>query len=552
MPRKRPSTNQSSTTHCKSNPTPKPNPLPARVTPPYFVLDTILPSHIVNDRSLFTTYTASNHVYRTSFGNDIKIAGTGDVEICVQAGAGKTITFTVRDCWHIPSSSQNFLSCLTVTSPARRHQVMLAARTPRLLFPHKDRLATPNLPKYVPFTRERGFFVLKFKVPTKIPIPPEPAPADTKSSSQKLLSLYASSCQPFAGLTFTRHSFCPSPPHSLTTSSSTLPQSNFHVSSSNSSLDVPVSPISYSVPSNFQPQSLNSSHEHTNSPNIDTSQFPSLPQPTTAVPQTRSFSHPVISLHTSSSPPFAGLSDHEPFTGLTRPSSSSFPPTLPSCQRLPSDIAVPVDVHVHRCAHPTGYTNVDFASHGDGDAPVNMDGLIVLNQSGDVGVDFGSHGGVNVASTSASEPQQHPHCLPSSSMGGSTVDSSSLRRSLVLMNVSSSAPHRPHHHQRFTTLPPRTPLTTTVSPMHLSSFTISAPLPSQPASDLASLNLSSNLYITSQTKHGDNIPSFIPGPVVSPSQMRVPVCPTNLRTLTAHPVFITPRYQPHLLTCSRK
>ena len=139
----------------KPNPTSKPNlPLSTCAIPSCFVVDTIFPSHIVNNCALFTTHAPSNRVYWTAFENDITIAGTGNNKICVQAGARKTITFTVRDCWHIPSSSHNFLSCLTVTSPTRRHQVMLTARTPRLFFSHKDCLATPNLPKCVPFMPE--------------------------------------------------------------------------------------------------------------------------------------------------------------------------------------------------------------------------------------------------------------------------------------------------------------------------------------------------------------------------------------------------------------
>ena len=62
--------------------------------------------------------------------------------------------------------------------------------------------------------------------------------------------------------------------------------------------------------------------------------------------------------------------------------------------------------------------------------------------------------------------------------------------------------------------------------------TSTAPSPSLASiTHSASLNSSSNLYITSQITHGDNIPSFIPPAVTSPSHMRISVCPTNPRTL---------------------
>ena len=382
----------------KPNPASKPNPpLPARATPSYFVLDTTFPTHIVNDRSLFTTYTPSNRVYRTTFGNDITIAGTGNVEICVQAGARKMITFTVRDCWHIPCSSQNFLSCLTVTSPTRRHQVMLAARTPRLLFPHQDRLATPNLPKYVPFTREQGYFVLKFKVPTRIPIPPEPAPADTKSSSQQFHSLYASLCQPFSGLTFT----CPTSLDDIGDRVITLENmgTSFRSFGERDASHVPTGNTdTLSPPPSFSPS------------------LPSVyPLP------------------------------------LPKHSSLSFPPTSLSSpsQQLPSGIATAL--HVHR--HP-GYTSADFALRGDGDSLVNMNGVMSLNQSSDVGLDAGLHGGIYATSTSADEHcyhHQQPHHLPYSSKGACYSVDSSLPTTVYPMQFQfkpppALLPQLQHHH----------------------------------------------------------------------------------------------------------
>jgi hypothetical protein len=147
----------------KPSPLPFLKPLPRTSTAPqYFVVTTVLPSHVVNDRSLFTTYTPSHRVYQMAFGAEITIEGTGNVEVRVFA-FGKSIIFTIHDCWHVPSSPHHFLSGLPVTS--RGHQVMLADRISGLLFPQKHHLAEPNLPKYVPFAREGGYFVLKFDVP---------------------------------------------------------------------------------------------------------------------------------------------------------------------------------------------------------------------------------------------------------------------------------------------------------------------------------------------------------------------------------------------------
>lgn len=120
---------------------PKP-PFTTRMTPQYFIIDTVLPSHVVNDRSLFTTYVPSNRVHQMAFGTEIMIEGIGNVEVHVSAG-GKFITFTIHNCWHVPFSPHHFLSSLSVTSPSCGHHVMLAGHTPRLLFLQKHRIADP-------------------------------------------------------------------------------------------------------------------------------------------------------------------------------------------------------------------------------------------------------------------------------------------------------------------------------------------------------------------------------------------------------------------------
>ena len=84
----------------------KPNSLSITSTalaPQYFFVTTVLPSHVVNDRSLFMMYTPSNRVYQTALGTKITIEGTRNIEVCILAG-GQSIIFTIHDCWYVPSS----------------------------------------------------------------------------------------------------------------------------------------------------------------------------------------------------------------------------------------------------------------------------------------------------------------------------------------------------------------------------------------------------------------------------------------------------------------
>jgi hypothetical protein len=176
----------------------------------YFVVDTTLPSHIVTNRSLFTTYAAGRKVYCTALGHDIIIEGTGDVLIRVFV-AGQYICFHMRNCWHVPSSAHHFLSCVTVTSLG--HQVMIAGRSPRMIYSHQRRLVAPNLPKYLPFTHVDGLIVLKFEIPAAVFITPQspessqPVQPTTQLEpiAQPVFSLQASrynhNCL-FAGLAF--------------------------------------------------------------------------------------------------------------------------------------------------------------------------------------------------------------------------------------------------------------------------------------------------------------------------------------------------------------
>ena len=202
----------------KANSIPKVKPLTAsRPTQSYVVIDATLPSHIINDRSLFTTYTPSRRVHRTAFGNNITIEGVGDAHFRVFA-AGKFILFCMRNCWHVPSSLHHFLSCPAITSIGC--QVMFASRTPRLLFSHKRRLSEPDLPKYVPLTKMDGYFVLKYEIPLPGSVFFQTALTTSRVTA---VSLHSSTYQPFSGLPV------PSQPHSP---SSRSPQSHNSVSPS--------------------------------------------------------------------------------------------------------------------------------------------------------------------------------------------------------------------------------------------------------------------------------------------------------------------------------
>jgi hypothetical protein len=167
----------------------------------YVVVDVTLPSHIINDRSLFTTYMPKRQVHRNAFGNNVTIEGTGNVQIRVFA-AGKSIVLRMKNCWHVPSSPHHFLSCIATTSIGC--QVMIASRAPRILFPHKSRLSNPSLPKYIPLTKMDGYFVLKYEIP--VPGSVFPQQTSTAANQTPAISLHASAYQPFAGLAELRKS----------------------------------------------------------------------------------------------------------------------------------------------------------------------------------------------------------------------------------------------------------------------------------------------------------------------------------------------------------
>jgi hypothetical protein len=191
--------------HRKLNSLPKMKPTLASEHPHYLVVDTTLPSHIFSNRSLFTTYVPSRKLHRTAFGTNIIIEGIGDVHVRVVV-SGKSIVLRFRNSWYAPSSPHQFFSCSTAISLG--NQVMIAGRSPRMIFPHKSRLLEPNSPKYMPFTRLDGFIVLRFDIPAQISLSPQPASTTVTTQSPiapTCLSLQASTFHPFAGLSFHRN-----------------------------------------------------------------------------------------------------------------------------------------------------------------------------------------------------------------------------------------------------------------------------------------------------------------------------------------------------------
>ena len=101
----------------------------------------------------------------------------------------------MRNCWHVSTSPHHFLSCSTAVSLG--HQVVIAGKSPRMVFSHKRRLVEPHLPKYIPFTQVDSFVVLKFDIPAQESLSPWPDPATTHS----VFTLQASyPSHPFASL----------------------------------------------------------------------------------------------------------------------------------------------------------------------------------------------------------------------------------------------------------------------------------------------------------------------------------------------------------------
>ena len=96
----------------------------------------MLKTYLFDDRSLFTMYCSVSQASPDCLWYlSIIIEGIGDVH-CVVVG-GKSILFRFWDPWHVQvlSSPHHFLSSSTALSLGQ--QVMLAGRSPRMIYSHK-------------------------------------------------------------------------------------------------------------------------------------------------------------------------------------------------------------------------------------------------------------------------------------------------------------------------------------------------------------------------------------------------------------------------------
>jgi len=173
-----------------------------------FCVDNIIPAHIIRDHSYFETYVPGRKEVKGVHGSRFNIEGTGTVRISLSI-KGFPFQFLLYDCWHVPTSIGHFFSVSRFVATGA--QVMLASRSPRIIFSEKQRRANPSLPKYLPLRQLtaakatsplRNCFVFFFR-------PILPASAATKSSmsiqsnpSTKPLPVIAFSAptiHPFAG-----------------------------------------------------------------------------------------------------------------------------------------------------------------------------------------------------------------------------------------------------------------------------------------------------------------------------------------------------------------
>ena len=164
---------------------------------------------------------------------------------------------------------------------------------------------------------------------------------------------------------------------------------------------------------------------------------------------------------------------------------------------------------------------------------------------------FGEIGGIRITFTPADEepkvdevkqlqvspakPGSPPPTLPALSFGDEVIDGEDEASQIPLNFGRPLADERQPSPPTIAfpammTPPSSIPRPVIPRPLSSSSELTSCP-PSKPSVDSASLNFSSNSYVTPPTKRGGNLPSFIPQPVSSPSPMRVSACPSNIRTV---------------------
>ncbi|KAF8987051.1 hypothetical protein BDZ89DRAFT_1152693 [Hymenopellis radicata] len=121
------------------------------------LVDSVLPAHIIRNRTHFSSYTPGLRNVQTAFGT-IAVEGAGTVVIKV-TGSAKSIHLTLSDVWHVPSSAQDFFS--SIHSSNLLLQIILAQRGSRIIISPTLRLSNPSIPKYIPLSRINGQFFVK-------------------------------------------------------------------------------------------------------------------------------------------------------------------------------------------------------------------------------------------------------------------------------------------------------------------------------------------------------------------------------------------------------
>ena len=171
---------------------------PVNSSQQFFVIDSTIPCHFINNRSLFITFIPVSKVFRSSFGTDVAIEGHGTVALYFMA-FGQLHAFSTT-CAYTPSIPYHLYSSIAATKHG--HQLVLSSRSPRLLLSPKHRQVRPTIPKYLPLTREATRFILPFHpiprdssqplpFPIASPLPPAQS-EDSALASGSLVSTPAS------------------------------------------------------------------------------------------------------------------------------------------------------------------------------------------------------------------------------------------------------------------------------------------------------------------------------------------------------------------------
>jgi len=164
----------------------------------FFVIDSSIPFHFINDCSLFTTFTPVHKVFHSNFGSDIAIKGHGIVPLYFMA-FGQLHGFT-STCAYAPSIPNHLYSSIATTKHG--HQLLLSSRSPQLLISAKHRQERSTIPKYLLLIWEVTHFILPFHpiphdasqalpFPVVTPLPPVLSQDSAPVSSSSLDSAHA-------------------------------------------------------------------------------------------------------------------------------------------------------------------------------------------------------------------------------------------------------------------------------------------------------------------------------------------------------------------------